>query len=129
MKNHCVINSDKIIDETWKHMFHIEPNTTFSPVTSSVLRACICDENGQPQCANESKIFAIGRAVYPGEIFSVSAVTVGAEFGTTVGEVYTKLLPGSSNASSSASLGDSQQRIQRITSNDHCIPLHYSLHT
>ena len=130
VKNYCKIKlQNLIIDEPWKHIFHIEPNATFSPVASSVLRACICDENGQPQCANESKIFSIGRAVYPGETFSISAVTVGAEFGTTVGEVYAKLLPGSSNIHSSASLGDSQQHIQRITNNDHCTPLNYSLYS
>ena len=131
MKNNCIINSTRLIQDPWKHVFDIEPNTTLSAVASDVLRACICDERGQPQCANLSKIFAMSRAVYPGEMFSISAVTVGAEFGTTVGEVYAKLLPeSSSTASYSASLGNNtEQTVQRVTENGHCTLLHYSLHS
>ena len=130
VKNYCKIYSESLIEDPWKHVFHIEPNTTLSSVTSDVLRACICDKHGQPQCANLSKIFTTSHAVYPGESFTISAVTVGAEFGTTVGEVYARLLPRSSSTTSyNASLGDSQQHVQRITENDHCTVLHYSLHT
>ena len=127
VKNYCKINSPNYINYSWKRLFHIEPNTTLSPVTSAALRTCMCDEHGQPQCAEESKIFAtISRAVYPGEVFSISTVTVGAEFGTTVGEVYAKLLPGSTH---NASFGNFQQYIQRITENEHCTMLYYSLHS
>jgi hypothetical protein len=132
VKNNCIFNSYNFIQHPWKHVFKIEPNMTLSAVASDVLRVCICDEYGQPQCANLSKIFATSRSVFPGELFSVSVVTVGAEFGTTVGEVYAKLLPRSNSAAPSsynASLGDIQQHIQRITENDHCTLLNYSLHS
>ena len=130
-KNNCKINSESFIQDPWKHVLDIDHSTTLSAVASVVLRACICDEHGQPQCANLSKIFATSHAVYPGEIFSVSAVTVGAEFGTTVGEVYAKLLIPESRGTTSynASLGDSQQSVQRVTENDHCTLLHCSLHS
>ena len=132
VKSNCKLNSESFIQHPWKHIFKIEPNVTLSAVASDVLRACICDEHGRPQCANLSKIYATSHPVFPGELFSVSVVTVGAEFGTTMGEVYTKLLPKSNSAahlSYKASLGDKQQHIQRITENDHCTLLHYSLHS
>lgn len=128
VKNHCKINSVNFVEDPWKHVFAIEPNKTLSAVASDALRVCICDERGQPQCTGPSKIFATGRAVYPGESFSVSAVTVGAEFGTTVGEVYAKLLPRSSSRTAyNASLGDSRQPVLRITENDRCTVLQYSV--
>ena len=128
VKSYCKLNTvmvDK--DLPWRHVFRIEPYTTLSPVTSKALRACVCDHEGQPQCADELRIFVTNhKVVYPGEVFSISAVIVGAEFGTTIGEVYANLLPRSS-ISSTASLGDSKEHVQRISSNDHCTSLNYSL--
>ena len=130
IKNYCKLNSFIVIGgDVWRRIFHIQPNATLSPVSSAALRICICNEYGKPQCANESGIFFTSRAVYPGEMFSISSAAVGAEFGTTVGEVYAKLLPPTSSTSSLGALGDTQQGIQIIVRNNLCTPLNYSLHS
>ena len=42
VKNYCKINLESI-EDPWKHVFNIEPNTTLSAVASDVLCACVCD--------------------------------------------------------------------------------------
>ena len=124
MNSYCQTkNADKS-----EFRYHIQPNTSLSPISSRALRVCMCGLNGQPQCADESKIFISNYTVCPGEVFSVSVVATGTEFGTTVGEIHANLLPGSST-SFVASLGDQKQKVQQIPSNDHCISLNYSIHT
>ena len=56
------------------------------------MRVCLCDSNGWPQCANLSAIFVNGLRVYPGEAFTVSAIVVNLDFGTTVCIVHAKFL-------------------------------------
>ena len=101
-------------NDHWKHLFDVDlsGNTSLSTISSNAMRVCLCDSNAHPQCTDMSKIFhAYHRPVYPGEVFDISVAVVGAEFGTTVGEVYSKLLP--LNASSSASLRNSFNFLSR----------------
>ena len=130
VKNYCKIDSVKYIGEdVWRHIFTIQPNTTLSPVSSAYLRVCTCDPNGLPLCDEESGIFVTNHTVYPGEKFFIDAVTVGAEFGTTIGEVYAGLLP-HSDSSFVGQLGNSaKEHFQSITNNSKCTPLTYSLHS
>ena len=90
IKNYCRFNSTRVFAGVWRSLFHIQPNASnsLSPVSSRAMRICVCDEGGYPLCDNESGVFVNGRSVYPGEVFSVSVIIAGAEFGSTVGEVY-----------------------------------------
>ena len=59
-----------------------------SSVSSEPTRVCLCNSNGQPEC----KYSIINRTVYLGEIFTVSAVVVGGDYGVTVGNVHANFL-------------------------------------
>ena len=129
VRNYCkVVTSRGIEDETWRRLFHIQFNTSLSPVTSNPLRVCVCDSYGSPLCDNESGIFVTNYTAYPGERFSINTVIVGAEFGTTIGQVYASLLP-TLGTSIQGSLGDPQEHIKLVTYIDRCTPLTYSLHS
>ena len=71
------------------------PNITnsLSPVSSDPQRVCLCDKNGKPQCARLSSIFTNQHKVYRGEIFSISVVVVGYDFGVTTGTIYAGFIP------------------------------------
>ena len=103
------------------------PNNTLSSVSSKATRVCICDSDGYPQCANESKIFITDFTVHPGEMFSIHAITVGAEFGTTTGTVHAKFLQ--SSGSITGRLGKPQQALQQVSSKNQCTKLSYSVHS
>ena len=109
-------------------IFTFIPNNTLSPVSSRATRVCLCDSDGYPQCTNASKIFVTDIAVYPGEFFSISVVTVGAEFGTTTGNVYAKLQQPSSGPIT-GQLGSKNQAYQRVQNKDNCTSLRYSIHS
>ena len=89
-----------------------------SSVSSDPLRVCLCDSNGKPQCNNTY----VSRAVHPGEIFVVSAVLVGGDFGTTTGIVYAHFLP--TDDPSVPKLNPSQL----ITNSTQCGELRYTLY-
>ena len=99
-------------------------NETLSPVSSSPLRVCFCDSDGnQPQCKDLSRIF-IDVSTFRGEEFTLSACVVGYDFGTTSGSVYTEFL----YKDPPASLKQSQY--EQITNVDgHCSTLNYTVYT
>ena len=79
-----------------QQFFHFD-DRTISPVSSNPSRICVIDQNTShslspsESCADVDHIF-INRTVFPGQIFNISAVLVGAEFGATVGAVYAQFL-------------------------------------
>ena len=124
LKGKCMVNA---LDYNVRSIFTFVPNNTLSPVSSIATRVCLCDSGGNPQCANMSKIFVTDFTVYPGEFFSISAVTVGAEFGTTTGTVYAKLQQ-SSSGSVTGYLGPNQA-YQQVHTKDNCTTFRYSVHS
>ena len=56
-------------------------------MSSDPTRVCLCDNQRIPQCRNNSYIFR-NYVVHPGEMFTVSALVVGGDFGATTGPVY-----------------------------------------
>jgi predicted outer membrane repeat protein len=127
IRNYCIVNFQEHQPGPsgyWKYLFQIDWSTSFSTVSSKAMRVCLCDSNGDPQCTNMSNILSVySRTVYPGERFPIRAAVVGAEFGTTIGEVYAKLLP--LNGSSQTSIQDPFLRI----STPLCTSLNYSIHS
>ena len=65
--------------------------SSLTEVSGDPSRVCICDDSGQPQCANISMIFLSGMTVYPGEPLTISAVVVGGDFGITTGNIYANI--------------------------------------
>ena len=105
--------------------FTINPNLkeTMSPVSSAPWRVCLCDSLGRPQCANLSQIFTSVN-IYRGETFSLSVITVGYDFGTTVGSVHSEFLY--SNHSSQL---EHSQYDQLVNSSERCTSLNYTVYT
>jgi len=65
----------KIVDAVF--YFHQQPGD--SPISSDPYGVCLCNESGHPNCSIKNYIFP--RSVYPGEVFSISAVAVGQRYG------------------------------------------------
>ena len=126
IRNYCLVRFQKHQHGQsgyWKDLFQIDWSTSLSTVSSKAMRVCLCDSNGEPQCTDTSSILSVySRTIYPGEQFPISAVVVGAEFGTTIGEVYAKLLP--LNALQT-SIQDPFLRI----STPFCTSLNYTIHS
>ena len=87
-------------------------------VSSDPTRVCLCDEDGRPQCTNESYML-LSRQLHPGEVFTLSVVVVGGDFGPTVGVVYA--------VSSLIRLITPSQYSQLLTTNKHCTQLNYTI--
>ena len=87
----------------WDQLFNIDwssPMLQPSIVSSKAMRVCLCDSYDRPQCTETERIFNIyPRTIYSGEVFTVNVALVGAEFGTTTGEIYAQLLPQKSYSS------------------------------
>ena len=78
--------------QIWNHTnFKFQPPLnvpeSFSPICSKPTRVCLCKGNYQPSCSDINQIFHEFQ-VYPGEHFTILAVIVGGDFGTTIGTVY-----------------------------------------
>ena len=101
----------------------LEVSETLS-VSSDPTRVCLCDNDGVPQCKNNSFIF-VNLEIYPGEVFTVSAIVVGGDFGPTIGAVRANFLP------SAVPLPSIREHMysQLTNSSEHCTQLNYSLHS
>ena len=101
-----------------KQFFSYHPNS-ISSISSDPIRVCLCN-NSQPQCDTlELQNFE----VHPGEPFSLSAVIVGADLGTTLGAIYAVL----EDHSSSVVLEPSTHVILNITAV--CMELNYTIYS
>ena len=99
--------------------FHYHPKTT-SSVSSDPVRICMC-KSGHHLC-NESYADI---KVYPGEMFTLSLVIVGADFGATVGSVHAIF----KSAITTVELKPSSQYVQGIREIDDgvCSKLNYTV--
>ena len=121
IRNYCKVQMPETEDGNWNHLFFFSgnSNSAYSSVSSKMTRICLC-KDGEPRCNDTSLIFSkYSHAVYPGEVFSISAVAVGAEFGTTVGYIYAKLLNASSLIRNTFNQFDSP----------HCTQMNYSIYS
>ena len=127
----CMVNA---LDHNEISIFTFVPNNTLSTVSSRATRVCLCDSDGsRPQCTDKSKVFVTNRTAYPGETFSINAITVGANLGTTTGTVYAKIMH-SSNGSITGRFGESRHHNRefesyQVSSKDHCTTLKFRIHS
>ena len=115
-----------------KNIFRYVPslNSSLSSVSSNPKRVCLCDSNGKPQCANISSILVNRGKVYRGELFNISVVVVGYDFGVTIGTVNADFVPSHDQGHSKPSLHPSQYR-QLIGSSEHvqCSNVSYNVYS
>ena len=103
--------------QVFKKVFKIDhAPLDFSYITSNPFRVCFCNNTQFPDCNKVTR----DATIYPGEMFSVSAVTAGQSNGTVPGVVLA-----STDQSSEASIAKHQhlQAIHVIT----CAPLWYTV--
>ena len=102
-----------------QNFFHYHPKTT-SSVSSDPVRVCMC-KSGRHLC-HESYADIV---VYPGEMFTLSLVIVGADFGETVGSVHAVF----ENAITTVQLKPSSQYVQaiRVIDDGVCSKLNYTV--
>ena len=105
-------------------------NTSLSSVSSNPKRVCLCDSNGKPQCTSISSILVNWHRVYRGELFNISMVVVGYDFGVTIGTVNADFVPSHGQGHSKPSLRPSQYR-QLIGSSEHvqCSNVSYNVYS
>ena len=107
----------------YKDVVSYTPNisNSLSPVSSSPMRACVCDTNGKSQCVGLS---LISYKVYRGEDFNISIALVGYDFGVTTGAISAGFLP--SKGSSTPSVHPNQYH-QLIDGSRCCSNITYSI--
>ena len=118
-----------------RKIFHFDEqplpgNSVSSFVSSSPARVCICNESGQygiPLCLDSTKIF-LNVKYYPGELFTLPAVLVGADFGPTVGIAHAKLLIHNDNHQQSSNYLDDRARSQLMRTTN-CTNLNYTIYS
>ena len=123
LKSYCIASSfctclhsyDALGEFIW-----LDPGyeSALSAVSADATRVCICGNTSKPQC--DEIITNID--AYPGGKFTIPAVLVGGDYGTTVGTVYASFM-----IADSASLGSIGQQHQVITINSECSLLNYSV--
>ena len=114
------------INELINSSNYFSSNVSMSSVSSDPRQVCLCDSDGQPQCNNVPEILTSKR-VHPGETFTISAVLVGGDYGTTIGTVHANFAP--TNLSSVPVLETSQQYSQWINNISVCTDLEYTVYT
>ena len=102
-----------------QEVFEYHPRS-ISSVSSDPTRVCIC-VHGLPQCSDNNIIIA----VHPGETFTLSAVVVGADLGTTVGTVHA--IFDDLGTAESVVLKPSSQYVQGISNHKICTKLKYTI--
>ena len=96
---------------------------SISSVSSHPNRVCLCDDSGVPQCENIDYIY-YNMSVTPGEVFTLSAVLVGADYGTVTGSVYASSI----NERQSKFIFAPGQNSQEIDIINKCSALNYSVY-
>ena len=94
----------------------------FSSISSKPSRVCFCNESRIPDCMIFS--YTKTHSFYPGQNVSISAVTVGQNFGTVAGSVYAQYFK-RSHTDNLLEL-DGSQKVQSVTQKS-CNKLSYTL--
>ena len=100
-------------------------NDSMTSVSSDPTQVCLCDNDGRPQCKNVSHILT-NKNVHPGERFTLPAVIVGGDYGTTIGIVHASFMP---TYSSSVPALETSQYSQWIDTIAACTDLQYTVYS
>jgi hypothetical protein len=97
-----------------------------SSVSSDPTQVCLCDSDGQPQCNNMTDTLT-SKSVRPGETFTIPAVIVGGDYGTTTGTAHASFT--TTSLSSTPVLEGDQQYSQWIGNVSVCTDLKYTVYS
>ena len=80
----------------WSSLFVFEQPSfnngdSLSVVSSTPSRVCLCNDEGQPACTDIDKIFVKIKSCL-GEVIEIPVVLVGADFGTTIGNIHASVI-------------------------------------
>ena len=78
-KDHRHCSNYKHSSEIFNTIFDFTQQPGISNISSDPYGVCLCDESGQMNCSIKSYTFP--KCVYPGEMFNISATTVGQRHG------------------------------------------------
>ena len=132
MQRACIVAGHELVDPVKSNevqqFFKFDPgyDTSLSAVSSNPTRVCLCSDDGKPQCANISHIIK-EITVCPGDTFTLPAVVVGGDFGTTTGTVHANFKP--LHGSSAAVLKPDYTYAHWITSYNGCTNVKYSVYS
>ena len=104
---------------------YFSPNVSMSSVSSDPTQVCLCNIDHQPQCKNITPIVT-SKSIHPGERFTIPAVLVGGDYGTTIGAVHAIF---TSRNCSSVPVLESGQYSQWIDNNSMCTDLQYTVYS
>ena len=128
--NSAVYGGDDVFGASFKYHSCSHCNLTMnisspsnSSVSSDALRVCLCDEQGLPQCKNNSYL-NVASEIYPDETFKISAVLIGGDFGLTTGTIYADIYPGDYSIVPSVELTSENSNIIKTAQ---CSEVEYSL--
>ena len=96
-----------------------------SSISSDPLHVCLCNNNSEPQCKNNSYT-SMNARVSPGETITLSLVVVGGDFGLTVGTVYTNIYQPNNSFSTTSLSPDYGQVVRTIST---CTKVNYTLYS
>ena len=104
--------------EIFNTIFNFTQQPGISNISSDPYGVCLCDESGQRNCSIKSYRFP--KSVYPGEMFNISATTVGQRHGVA---------PASIKATVTGSHNTSRPIKRYPNASNHCVNLTYVLHS
>ena len=120
----CYVNEQTRSQRVYKSVFKFS-DQSISTVASDPTRVCLCNDKGVPVCNQSNFILSsIDHPLYPGEDVTISAVIVGADFGTVSGSVYSHLIT-DSNYTATMDLSQQSQRVDF----KQCNQLEYTLYS
>ena len=97
--------------------------TSMSSVSSDPTQVCLCDSDGKPRCENIPETLT-RKSVHPGERFTIPAIVVGGDFGTTIGTVHASFMS-TDDLAPGPILESGNQYSQWIDSISECTNLQY----
>ena len=105
----------------------ITDSSSISSVSSDPIRVCACDNTGKPRCTSDEYIY-MRRAVHPGEMFTIPAVIVGWDYGTTTGVAHADIFTYSTNTSHVPILDYHSRSGQVISNNKKCTDVSFTIY-
>ena len=101
--------------------------TSMSSVSSDPTQVCLCDSDGKPWCENTPEMLT-RKSVHPGERFTIPAIIVGGDFGTTIGTVHASFVS-TDDLAPRPILESGSQYSQWIDSISECTNLQYMVNS
>ncbi len=104
--------------------FSFDQSSHLSRISSTPKRVCLCNLEGEPECANLKYIDYKTKDLYPGEELKLSVTVVGFEFGAVSSVVFA-----SAKSSDDLVLGSHVIDTSQFNKQPNCSEITYTVHT